>query len=167
MRAPVIFAALAIAVPGASLEASPFVAPDAIDAAAAQFLGAEVGTPGGAARRVDARLKLASCPEPLAVAWYGRNNATLQIGCPARGWRVFVPVGAGHAGAGTSGEVVIERGETVSVSYEGSGFTLTRQGEALEPGRTGQWIRIRPSGDKAQPIKAQVLRPGAVRITAG
>lgn len=70
-------------------------------------------------------------------------------------------MGAGRA------DVVVERGETVSVSYEGNGFTLIRQGEALETGRAGEWIRVRPTGEKAQPIKAQVLRPGAVRISAG
>lgn len=167
MRASPTLVALAVAAPCAPLSANSFHSPAAIDAAAAQFLGAEIATAGGAARPVDTRLKLANCLEPLAVTWYGRNKTSVQISCPAKGWRVFVPVTGGPSHSGSAGEVVVERGETVTVSYEGAGFTLTRQGEALEPGRQGQWIRIKPSGEKAQPIKAQVLRPGAVRISAG
>lgn len=157
---------LALAAPAA---AGNFTPPAAIDAAVASFLGAAAGSPGGAARAVDPRMKLAACAEGLEVAWYGRNQATLQVSCPARGWRVFVPLGERSAASlgGRRSEAVVQKGETVSLVYEGSGFVLTRQGEALEPGARDQWIKIKPTGDNAKPVRGQVVDPGTVRVSAG
>lgn len=148
--------------------ANPFIPTADIDAAVARFLGAPAGSPGGAARAVDPRLKLATCSDNLEVSWYGRSGASLRVSCPARGWRVFVPVTGGRPASAENGmgESIVQKGETVSIVYEGSGFTLTRQGEALEPGAQDQWIKVRPAGDKTRPVSGQVLRPGVVSVLA-
>lgn len=160
----------ALMLAAAPLVANPFTPAAAIDAAVAGFLGAAAGAPGGASRGIDPRLKLASCSDGLDVSWYGRAGTTLQVSCSSRGWRVFVPVGApGVAtnGADQAGQALVQRGETVSLVYEGTGFVLTRQGEALEPGSQDQWIKIRPVGDNAKPVRGQVISPGTVRVSAG
>lgn len=165
-----LHAPLAAALAAAPLSANPFTPTAAIDAAVAGFLGAAAGTPGGAARGIDPRMKLAACADALDVAWYGRAGTTLQVSCPSRGWRVYVPVGSadpGSARAGLSGQTLVQRGETVSLVYEGPGFTLTRQGEALEAGARDQWIKIRPVGDSPKPVSGQVVSPGTVRVSAG
>lgn len=145
--------------------AQTFTAPAEIDAAVARFLGAAVGAPGGAARPVDPRLKLAACDQDLQVAWHGRAGSSLQVSCPMRGWRVFVAArGQGATGRAQLGSEIVQRGETVSILFEGLGFVLSRQGEAMEAGAEGQWIRIRPTGDKAQPIRGQVVGPAMVRV---
>lgn len=134
-----------------------------IDRAVAQFTGAPQGTEGGARLPVDRRLKLTQCPMPLALEWYGNANSTVLVRCPvAGGWRLFVPVAAGQAAA--RAEPVIARGEAVSIAVQGSGFTVSRQGEALEGGAVGEWIRVRPAGDKRNTIRARVIQPGRVGV---
>ncbi|MGV2497373.1 flagella basal body P-ring formation protein FlgA [Pelagerythrobacter aerophilus] len=134
-----------------------------IDRAVAQFTGAPQGTEGGARLPVDRRLKLTQCPMPLALEWYGNANSTVLVRCPvAGGWRLFVPVAAGRAAA--RAEPVIARGEAVSIAVQGSGFTVSRQGEALEGGAVGEWIRVRPAGDKRNTIRARVIQPGRVGV---
>lgn len=134
-----------------------------IDRAVAQFTGVPQGAEGGARLPVDRRLKLARCPAPLSLEWYGTANSTVLVRCPvAGGWRLFVPVAATRAGA--RAEPVIARGEAVSIDLQGSGFTVSRQGEALEAGAVGEWIRVRPAGTRRDTIRARVIRPGQVGI---
>lgn len=134
-----------------------------IDREVAQFTGAAIGTDGGARLPVDRRLKLANCPTPLAFEWYGNGNRTVLVRCPvAGGWRLFVPVSAGQAAAKAG--PVIARGEAVSIDVQGTGFTVSRQAEALEAGAVGEWIRVRPLGAKRDAISARVIQPGRVGI---
>ena len=168
MTPKICLAALPLALAAAPAVAATFASPAAIDAAVASFLGAETGTPGGAARPVDRRLKLAACAEALDVNWYGRAGTTLQVSCLSQGWRIFVATsgnGPSSGRAGLGGETIVQKGETVSLSYEGSGFTLTRQGEALESGARNQWIKVKPIGD-AKPVRGKVVRPGSVSVSA-
>ncbi len=154
----VALAAAAAAVPAA---AATFMDHSAIDAQVAQFTGAAVGTQGGARLPVDRRLRLAQCANSLALEWYGNARETVLVRCPdANGWRIFVPVVGGMAGA--PAQDVVVRGEVVSVAITGRGFTLSRQGEAMEAGAVGEWIRVRPVGTRDEPIRAQVLQPGRV-----
>lgn len=160
----------ALALGSGPLAANPFTPAAAIDAAVASFLGAPAGAPGGAARGVDPQLKLAECEGVIEVDWHGSAGTTLQVRCPSRGWRVFVAVGAvvsDRERNGTGTQSLVQRGETVSLIYEGRGFVLTRQGEALEPGAMNQWIKIRPVGENAKPVRGQVISPGTVRVSAG
>ena len=160
MRFKLAAAAVALLGTAAPALAAGFADPAAIDRAVAEFTGAAVGTPGGARTAVDRRLRLAACNAGLMLEWYGRTRDTVLVRCPEQGgWRLFVPLAAG--GAEQSGPDVVSRGDMVTITVRGSGFTLSRQGEALEAGAIGEWIRVKPA-NKGEPLRAQVVRPGVV-----
>lgn len=160
MRLTPIIALAATAI-GAPAAAATFMDHSTIDAQVAQFTGAAVGTQGGARLPVDRRLRLAQCEMPLALEWYGNKRDTVLVRCPeANGWRIFVPVVSAPVGA--PAQDIVARGEVVSITVSGRGFTLSRQGEALEAGSVGEWIRVRPVGTRDEPIRVQVLQPGRV-----
>jgi flagella basal body P-ring formation protein FlgA len=147
-----------IAVPACAAD---FTDPEAIDREVARFTGAPVGADGGARLPVDRRLKLARCKGPLALEWYGTRHETVLVRCSAgEGWRLFVPISGASSVAAAAPAVA--RGEAVSMVVQGRGFTLSRQGEALEGGAVGDWIRVRPAGVKAQPIRMRIVEPGKV-----
>lgn len=153
---------------GPAASAADFADPAAIDRAVVEFTGAGIGAPGGPRLPVDRRMKLNPCSTPLALEWYGRGRETVLVRCPvAGGWRLFVPVdAAGGPLAAVSAQAqapaAVARGEAVSIAVTGSGFTLSRQGEALEGGAVGDWIRVRPAGNRTDPVRARILRPGVV-----
>lgn len=153
-------AALALLGTAAPALAAGFADPAAIDRAVVEFTGAQIGTPGGARTPVDRRLRLAACGSGLMLEWYGRARDTVLVRCPEQGgWRLFVPLAAG--GAQQSGPDAVSRGDMVTITVRGSGFSLSRQGEALEAGAIGEWIRVKPA-NKGEPLRAQVVRPGVV-----
>lgn len=155
---PAAWAALLVAVTPAG--ASGFADHAAIDRAVSAFTGAAAGTPGGARLPVDRRLRLADCPQQLALDWYGQRHDTVVVACPqAGGWRIFVPVSNEAGGSGA--RAMIGRGDAVTISVRGRGFALSRQAQALEAGGEGDWVRVRPAGN-GEPIRARVLRPGVV-----
>ena len=140
--------------------------PAEIDRAVMQFTGAAIGQPGGARLAVDRRMRLNACGAPLQLEWYGSNRDSVQVRCPDAGWRIYVAVAQlPQAGEPGGGEIVISRGETVSIIVEGGGFSLSRQAVAMEEGAVGSWIKVRPTQDKkADPVRAQVVRPGQVAV---
>ena len=142
--------------------------PAEIDRAVMEFTGAPIGQPGGARLAVDRRMRLNACGEPLQLEWYGRNRDSVQVRCPDAGWRIYVAVAqsqTAQAGEPGGGEIVVRRGETVSIIVEGGGFSLSRQAVAMEEGAIGSWIQVRPAQDKkADPVRAQVVRPGQVAV---
>ena len=141
--------------------AAGFADPVTIDRAVAEFTGAAIGAPGGARSPVDRRLRLAACGSALALEWYGRARDTVLVRCPQQGgWRLFVPLTAGASAQ--RGPDVVGRGEMVTITVRGSGFTLSRQGEALEAGAIGEWIRVKPADKRSDALRAQVVRPGVV-----
>lgn len=157
---PMLAAAAALGMT-APVFAAGFADAGEIDRAVAEFTGAAIGSLGGARLPVDRRLKLSQCHAPLALEWYGRRQDTVLVRCPVSGgWRIFVPVETGPAAA--KAEKVVARGEGVSIAVQGRGFTLSRQGEALESGAIGEWIRVRPAGTKQDTIRARVMQPGKV-----
>ncbi|BBC72176.1 conserved hypothetical protein [Altererythrobacter sp. B11] len=146
--------------------AAGFTDPSVIDGEVAQFTGAAVGEPGGARLPVDRRLKLAQCAQQHDLEWYGKGRETIVVRCPVPGgWRIFVPL---NTAADTSPMAqqravpAVARGEAVTIAVHGSGFTLSRQGEAMDGGAVGEWIRVRPAGTRADPIRARIIRPGVV-----
>lgn len=164
MRAKLALAAAVLGLAATPAVGAGFADPAVIDRAVAQFTGADIGTPGGARTPVDRRLRLAQCPSNFSLEWYGKSRDTVLVRCPeAGGWRIFVPLaaGAGHAMA-AAGPDVVARGEVVTITIRGSGFTLSRQGEAMEAGAVGEWIRVRSVDKKSDALRAQVLRPGLV-----
>ena len=136
---------------------------DAVDRAVAQFTGVPLGQPGGPAMPIDRRLRLTPCRVPLALAWHGLRRESVEVQCPMPGgWRLYVPLaGAGPAAMQSD---AITRGDAVTVTVMGQGFAVSQNGEALESGPVGAWIKIRTGGSGAPVLRARVLRPGAVGI---
>lgn len=169
MRTPAM-AAIAVFTFATEAIASAPLDHDMIDRAVADFTGAGIGEPGGARLPVDRRLRLSPCPSAFDLTWFGRDRRSVQVACPAQGWRIYVAVdGAAFApstptASRAASEPLVRRGETVSIVAQGRGFALTRQGEAVDNGAQGDWIRVRTTGAKAGTVRAQVLRPGQVGI---
>ncbi|WP_225205667.1 flagella basal body P-ring formation protein FlgA [Novosphingobium huizhouense] len=161
-RLPLIAALLA----GASLPARParaggFTDPVEIDRAVAAFTGAPIGVPGGAQLPVDRRLRLVQCTAPLALSWRNGGHDSVVVQCPeAGGWRIFVAV-AQQQQADTTPAVA--RGDAVTIAATGDGFSVSQPGEALDAGAVGAWIRVRTNA-KADPMRAQIVRPGLVQL---
>lgn len=156
LLAPLMTAAPAVA--------APFADPVAIDGAVAQFTGMPLGSPGGAAQPVDRRLRLSACANPLSIGWYAGRRDTVLVQCPDPGsWRLFVPL---LISAGSESPAVL-RGEAVTITLAGAGFTISQPGEALEPGAVGAWIRVKPAAGANQPVRARIVRPGLVEVDLG
>ena len=140
------------------------VDPHIIDQAVADFTGASIGQPGGARAATDQRLRLAACDGPLALAWHGSRRDMVRVECvDARSWKLFVPVASAATAAGNP---VIQRGQPLTLTLEGRGFSISQQGEALDSGRPGEWIRVRPAGKK-DALRALVQPDGRVTIPLG
>lgn len=165
------------AAPAAAQSAS-FTDLAAIDAEVTAFTGAPVGTPGGARHPVDRRLRLAACPQALSLDWHGRRADMVRVECTSGSrWRIFVPVNANAASlaAASSGASarqtesalpMVERGQVLTITIQGSGFSVSQQGEALEEGAIGDWIRVRPEGVR-EPVRARIDTPGRATIPLG
>jgi len=139
--------------------------PAAIDREVGAFTGQPIGAPGGAARPVDRRLRLAACSSPLALSWRGDAHASILVECPdVGGWHVFVATAAPGTARQSATAPVIERGQSVTVALTGEGFSVSQPAEALESGAVGAWIRVRTQA-KADPVQAQVVRPGLVEVS--
>lgn len=143
---------------------------DAIDRQVAAFTGAAIGAPGGAVNPVDRRLRLRQCGAPLAVSWNGTRRDSLQVQCPeAGGWRIFVQLA--NATFGAAAMPAVSRGDAITISVQGDGFTVSQPGEALEGGPVGGWIRVRPVSSSRvaamngkDTLRARIVRPGIVEI---
>ena len=146
--------------------AATFADLDALDAAVARFTGAPAGAEGGAVLPLDRRLRLRPCRSPAALSWRGERRETIVVECPDAGsWRLFVPVRAAMAAAnGQAASPAISRGDAVTIAVTGDGFSVSQPGEAMDAGPVGGWIRVRSMAARAQPMRAQVIRPGLVAV---
>ena len=143
-------------------QAAPLADLAMIDTAVAAFTGQQIGVLGGAAQPVDRRLRLAACQAPLALSWYGAAQTSVLVTCPdVGGWRVFVPVKEAQRAAPSA--IAVARGEGVTVTVAGDGFSVSQPGEALDAGAVGTWIRVRTAA-KADPLRARIVRPGLVEL---
>ena len=108
-------------------------------------------------------MRLASCSAPLTLSWHGDAHASILVECPdAGGWHIYVATAPGNARQ-VAAAPVIERGQAVTVALTGNGFSVSQPAEALESGAIGAWIKVRTQA-KADPIQAQVVRPGLVEV---
>jgi flagella basal body P-ring formation protein FlgA len=146
---------------------------DMLDRTVADYTGAPAGQVGGAITPVDRRLRLRQCSMPPMVSWLTPRRDAVLVQCPDAGsWRLSVPVY--RSGAPVSAQVAeapaVNRGDAVSISVEGDGFAVTQPGQVLEAGPVGAWVRVAPESRgglaSVQPLRAQVVRPGLVRIPA-
>jgi flagella basal body P-ring formation protein FlgA len=158
MKISMSLLALALAGAAAPTMAQGFADPAEIDREVAAFLGVPPAQAGSAFVPVDRRLRLAQCVQPLVMDWQGTRRDSILVQCPGV-WKIYVrTVGQTSAAA----VVAVKRGQPVSVSVRGSGFTVSQTAQALENGAVGDWVRIRVGKDGE--VQARVTRPGAVSI---
>ena len=158
--------ALAASLAAAPAFASTFQDLAGIDSAVARFTGAQIGQAGGAQLPVDRQMRLASCQQPLALDWYGVSQTAVRVTCPGS-WRIFVPLLAQRQAAQMElAPPAIERRDLLRVEAGGSGFRVTRQGEAMEEGRVGETIRVKieDGSRRGRVVTAQVVESGRVLI---
>lgn len=166
-----ILAAAVIASPAA---AQRFQDIDDLEQRVIAALGAHIGEPGGPARPVDRRLRLASCPAPLGVEEPALGAVTVR--CAPLGWRIRVPLARGDQAAAASPtrteaptrtprrEAVVRRGDPVALVVTTGRFTVSRQAVAEQDGAPGDRIRVRTE-PRAAPIVGQVLADGRVALS--
>lgn len=168
---------LALSAAGAAVPAAaePFQNIDALEMRVVAALGAGIGEPGGPMAPIDRRLKLAQCPQTVAMDPPAMGAIALR--CPAAGWRIRVPLmrlaGTGGAPAGGYGgyaggqrqaaEAVVRKGDPVDLVAESAGFSVSVAGIAQEDGAMGSRIRVKADGKNA-PVFAEVIDAGRVRL---
>ena len=139
-----------------------FADPAQIDREVAAFLGASPSHAGTEFIPVDRRLKLASCTQQLSTGWQGTRRDSVLVQCPQPGgWKVYVRL-VGQPAAEQAQQAAVKRGQAVTVTLRGSGFSVSQSAQALEDGAAGDWIRVRVG--KETEMQAEVLRPGAVGV---
>jgi len=141
---------------------------NALDAEIAERLAAD----GIVAVPVDRRLKLAACPEPVAVD--SPTGGAVAVRCIALGWRLRVPVTlvAGRSSAVTTGgapggtnmgAIVVRRGDPVALVSGASGFSVSGSGTVERDGRIGERIRVRVRPG-APFVMGELIDAGTVKI---
>lgn len=166
---------LGLAVPAPLLAQAAFQDTKMLDRAVAQFTGKPIGAEGGARSMVDARLRLASCAT-LMLSWRQDNHDAVVVSCPEPAWRIFVPVltpppAAAPEQAGAAAavapqrkpEIVIRRGDPVSVAVESNGFAISRDGIAMNDAAAGARLLVDVDGPK-KPIQAIAVEPGRATL---
>lgn len=110
------------------------------------------------AQPVDARLKLAVCPdEPIIAPPVG---GAIVVRCEAKGWRIRVPVRSQSQAAGQA-QMLVRKGEMVECIDSGAGFAVSTLMVAMEDGAIGQAIRVKSPTSKAA-ITATISARGVV-----
>lgn len=136
--------------------------PTRIDRIVEAFTGTAIGQPGGARQPADRRLQLAPCTSPLQASWHGAPGRTVRVACnDGPGWQVFVALQPLPATANAA--PAVKRGDRLTVTVRGRGFTIQQPGEAAEAGLIGDWITVRMAqGQKT--VSARIERAGLATI---
>lgn len=155
----------ALALTAAPAAAAPsFEDLDLLEARVTATLGMAMGQPGGPARPIDRRLKLAPCPSSPALSM--TNPGSAMVECEALGWKIHIPLvksAVVMAAASAVSAPVIRKGDQVEVVAHGGGFSVSTLGVALADGAPGERIRIKSEG-KAAPFTAEVEDSGRVVV---
>jgi flagellar basal body P-ring formation protein FlgA len=161
--------ALALAAPASANE---FQSTAMLDAVVAQFTGKAIGDLGGARAPVDNRLKLAACAAPQ-LEWRSEAKDAVVVRCMQPGWRIFVPVNAvpqpkpvaaaAAPVAAAKAEIVIRRGDAVTLEAGSPGFSITREGVAASDAPAGGRLTVKVD-DRKPPIQAIAVAPGRARL---
>lgn len=166
-----LFLTLAIAAPAT---AGNFQSTALLDTIVAQFTGKPIGAEGGARAAVDARLKLAPCAAPQ-LDWRSDAHDAVIVRCMAPAWRIFVPVNsaarpaaapapmAARPAAPVKVEPVIRRGDPITVEAGSAGFSITRDGVAMNDAVPGARLAVKVD-ERKPPIQAVALEPGRARL---
>jgi flagella basal body P-ring formation protein FlgA len=173
---------------GTLLVATPAFAQDfqstvLLDTVVAQFTGHPIGQMGGARAPVDTRLKLAACAAPQ-LEWHTEFKEAVVVRCMAPEWKIFVPVLApprpkatpvatapaapapavqAPAPVPAKPEMVIKRGDTVTLEAGGVGFSITREGVAMGDAPVGGRVMIKVD-EKKPPIQAIAVEAGLAKL---
>ncbi|MCW3846905.1 flagella basal body P-ring formation protein FlgA [Sphingomonas sp. LB-2] len=173
---------LALALVATPALAQDFQSTQLLDTIVAQFTGHNIGQMGGAIAPVDVRLKLAACAAPQ-LEWHTDAHQAVVVRCMAPEWKIFVPVlappppkpapavaapvrpAAAQAPAPVPAkpEIVIKRGDTVTLEAGGPGFSITREGVAMSDAPAGGRVMIRVD-DKKPPIQAIAIEAGLAKL---
>ncbi|MDB5677901.1 flagella basal body P-ring formation protein FlgA [Sphingomonas bacterium] len=174
IRSIVTLAVLVAATPAA---AQTFQSTAMIDKAVAGFTGRAIGEDGGARTPVDTRLKLTSCAM-VTMNWRTPAHDSVVVACPDPEWRIFVPVRmaapavvepsplAPVAAPAAKPVIVIKRGDPVSVTAGTEGFSVERDGIAVNDAPVGGRVLIKVQDGKP-PIQAIATEPGKALIPGG
>jgi flagella basal body P-ring formation protein FlgA len=146
---------LALAAGGAPALAAGFENLEQLEVAVTASLGAGIGEPGGPARPIDRRLKLAACPQPVVVETPALG--AVAVSCPQIGWRVRVPLvrttlAALHSPAQQAAEPLVRKGDQVDLIASSGAFTVSTVAVAEQDGAAGARIRVRSEGRKGAVI---------------
>lgn len=153
-----------------------FQSTEMLDTIVAQFTGKAQGDQGGARAPVDKRLKLAACAAPQ-LQWRDDTRDTVVIRCMTPEWRIFVPVNAVPrpkpapvapvaapvAPAPVKIEPVVRRGDPVTLEAGSPGFSITREGVAMNDAAPGARLMVKVDAKKP-PIQALAVEPGRARL---
>lgn len=137
---------------------------DVIENRVIAALGAGIGEPGGPARPVDRRLKLAACPENIAVEAPALGAVTVR--CESLGWRIRIPLAraaAAQTAAQERAEPIVRRGDQVEVVAASASFTVSTSGIAEQDGAPGDRIRVR-TDRRATPLVGEVAPDGRILL---
>jgi flagellar basal body P-ring formation protein FlgA len=167
--------ALAAATPAAAQD---FQSTRLLDTIVGQFTGKDIGELGGARTPVDARLKLAACTAPQ-LSWRTEAQDAVVIRCMTPEWKIFVPVNAiakpkpvaavpvpvaaAAAPRPVKAEPVIRRGDSVTLEAGSAGFSITREGVAMNDAAPGARLTLKVD-DKKPPIQAVAVEQGKARL---
>ncbi|WP_448662870.1 flagella basal body P-ring formation protein FlgA [Sphingomonas sp. CJ20] len=171
-----MFLVLALVAAPVPLAAEPFQSTTALDAIVTQFTGQPIGSEGGAMTPVDGRLKLAACPAPQ-LSWRTDAHDAVVVRCMAPAWRIFVPVKAAPRPAPVAtpnavavrpapvvkAEPVIRRGDLITIAVGATGFSISRDGVAMNDAAAGARVAVKID-DKKPPIQAIALEPGRAKL---
>lgn len=139
------------------LIAAPLSAQQFEDVAA---LDVQVAAVAEAAQPIDRRLKLARCPEKVAID--PPTLGAVALRCKSLGWRIRVPL-VQPVKAETASEIIIRRGDAVEVISSGKGFEVSTSGTAMEDGSLGKGIRVKSSTGTTTTL-GTVTAAGTVQI---
>lgn len=124
-------------------------------------LDAGIGEPGGPLVPIDRRLKLAPCPNPVAIDPPALGAVALR--CPQLGWRIRVPLMRAAAAVAVKAAPLVRRGDPVEIVAESTSFSVSAQAIAQEDGAAGDRIRVK-TDPKAPVIFAEIVDMGVVRV---
>ncbi len=163
-----LYCAVLIATPAAAQPSFQDVA--LIDRAVTAFTGKAIGVEGGARTGVDTRLKLAACPM-VSLSWRTDAHDSVVVTCQAPEWHVYVPmmmapaaaIAATATVAAAKPEIVIKRGDPVTVEAGAPGFSITREGVAMSEAPVGGRFLVNVDGTR-KPIQAIALETGRATL---
>jgi flagella basal body P-ring formation protein FlgA len=159
------FLPVALLLLGTAAHAQGFEDLAALDRKVAATLGAGIGEPGGPARPIDKRLKLAACPQPATVD--APAMGAVLVHCEPLGWRIRVALSRPAAGYAQSGAVkaepTIRKGDQVELTASSGSFSVSTVAVAEQDGAPGDRIRVRSEGKKGAVI-GMVTADGRVTL---